>query len=73
MTAKIRIMADDVAELDAIQEVLAAAGLQLASGDRDYENRRGFGLRRYLEVRVPPDRVIRARATRADRPEIEDR
>ncbi|MCA1195118.1 hypothetical protein [Saccharopolyspora sp. 6V] len=68
MTAKLRIMADDPAELDAIQAAIAASGLEVAGRDRDYPNRSGFGVRRYLEVHVP-DR-IRATATRTDRSKI---
>ncbi|MGW1678471.1 hypothetical protein [Saccharopolyspora sp. NPDC002376] len=70
MTARIRIMADSPEEAAAIQTAIGTV-LDLAGGDRDYPMRNGFGVRRYLEVRLPQARPVRARATRVDRPELE--
>ncbi|MEV0085283.1 hypothetical protein [Saccharopolyspora sp. NPDC050642] len=69
MTARIRIMADSSAEAEAIQAALETV-LDVAGGERDYPMRNGFGVRRYLEVRLPQAGTVRARATRIDRPEL---
>ncbi|MEU5847610.1 hypothetical protein [Saccharopolyspora shandongensis] len=63
-------MADSPEEAAEIQAALAAV-LDVAGGKRDYPMRNGFGVRRYLEVRLPTTQTVRARATRADRPELE--
>ena len=71
MTTKVRISAEDPADAEAITQALAAAGLDVAGGERDYPNRSGFGFRRYIEVRVPHRHAVRANAARTDRTEIE--
>ncbi|WP_223839961.1 hypothetical protein [Saccharopolyspora pogona] len=70
MTGRVRIMAGSPEEAAAIQARLATV-LNVAGGDRDYPIRNGLGVRRYLEVRLPQERAIRATSTRADRPELE--
>lgn len=62
MTVRIRIVADSTEEADAIQAAISTVLDPM---------RNGFGIRRYLEVRSPRARTVRARATRTDRPELE--
>ena len=71
MTARVRIMAETDTEADRVQAALEDGGLEVAGGGRDYPNRGGFGFRRYLEVRVPENGMVRARSSRDDRREIE--
>ncbi|SDY61960.1 hypothetical protein SAMN05216215_10316 [Saccharopolyspora shandongensis] len=49
-------------EAVAIQAALATV-LDVVGGDRDYPMRNGFGVRRYLEVRLPQERTVRATST----------
>lgn len=70
MTAKIRIMAESSEEAAEIRAAICSV-LEVADNGREYPNRNGFGVRRYLEARVPQGRTVRADATRVDRPELE--
>ncbi|WP_101376868.1 hypothetical protein [Saccharopolyspora spinosa] len=63
-------MAGSSEEADAVQAAIVTV-LEVGGGDRDYPMRNGFGVRCYLEVRLPQARTVQARATRVDRPELE--
>ncbi|SFE67319.1 MULTISPECIES: hypothetical protein [Bacteria] len=68
LIARVRIGPVSPDEADEIEAAIAQV-VEVAGG-RDYPLRHGgFGIHRYLSVKLP--RAIQAEATRADRPELE--
>ena len=52
MSTKIRIVADSSEKAAEVRERIASV-LEVADNGREYPNRSGFGVRRYLDVRLP--------------------